>query len=292
MGWHRFHCSWIGNRPSEPKKNQTIKQASGLTSKWRQLSATAVATTQELLCQPGIPRGKAQEWREGKLASIYYSEFSHKRTGKPAQNSSSLGRHLVVGVAREWHRWLAYTVCARFAQSSPGSTGAHLRSTRTRLDVIFIGSNWKSRVVVWFTYLPLLYLTLILPALQLIIALQNSTCVENAWLLLNSSNELHMGVLTVQPHDRTTHITYRVDEFPPRLLLASFMGSPYSVVGFRGGLKCSVCLTISTDSKILPCQHAFCRPCLSQLVQSLRTNLQLTTCPQCGTKNHATVGRL
>ena len=89
-----------------------------------------------------------------------------------------------------------------------------------------------------------------------------------------------MGVLTVQPHDRTTHITYRVDEFPPRLLLASFMGSSCSVVGFWGGLKCSVHL------KILPCQRAIRRPCLSQLVQSSQSSLQVTDCPHRGTENN------
>ena len=54
---------------------------------------------------------------------------------------------------------------------------------------------------------------------------------------------------------------------------------------FQGGVKCSVCLNINTDAEILPCQHAFCRPCLNQLAQSPRGNLQPTACPQCGTEN-------
>ena len=44
-------------------------------------------------------------------------------------------------------------------------------------------------------------------------------------------------------------------------------------------------ITISTNPKFLPCQDAFCRPYLSQLAQSLRTNLQPTACPQCERKN-------
>ena len=60
---------------------------------------------------------------------------------------------------------------------------------------------------------------------------------------------------------------------------------------FREGLECSLCLNINTDPKnrvsTLPCQHALCRQCLSQLAKPPpRVNPQPTACPQCGTESN------
>ena len=129
----------------------------------------------------------------------------------------------------------------RFAQSSPGSTlGHNLRSTRTR------SGHWiKLQVASSCPIYILAYLTC--PYLD-------SPCLtthHSSWkfdlrrerLAIHWTQAMHLiWVFWLCNHmNDIAHITYRVDEFPPRLLLASFMGSSCSVVGFRGGLKCSVC---------------------------------------------------
>lgn len=45
-------------------------------------------------------------------------------------------------------------------------------------------------------------------------------------------------------------------------------------------LECSVCLDrLDTSSKVLPCQHTFCRRCLEEIMSSQRE----LRCPECRT---------
>ena len=56
-------------------------------------------------------------------------------------------------------------------------------------------------------------------------------------------------------------------------------------------LKCTVCLELFTEPKVLPCCHTFCKKCLEGILEKTEEKAKLV-CPQCRAEHEVTTCRL
>ena len=98
----------------------------------------------------------------------------------------------------------------------------------------------------------------------------------------------------------------REDLFKARIAMAT--SSPSSTIQLEHSLRCSVCLDIFKDPKVLPCCHTFCKACLERILDpgTYNTNEKqlaklhkeakseeskcILTCPQCRVPNYLSEG--
>ena len=69
------------------------------------------------------------------------------------------------------------------------------------------------------------------------------------------------------------------------LLLCSIMATTSDLLKLEEQLKCSVCLDLYTNPKILPCHHSFCQECLERLPRNrIERSISSLFCPACRKK--------